>query len=74
MSTPEVSGRGFSDDPGALKDAAQLVDDALEALAAEGITDTHRIAQTIRRTVGRWVSEKYRRRPMIVPTVLAIRP
>ena len=74
VSTPEVSGRGFSDDPGALKDAAQLVDDALEALAAEGITDTHRIAQTIRRTVGRWVSEKYRRRPMIVPTVLAIRP
>ena len=35
--------------------------------------DTHRIAQTIRRTVGRWVSEKYRRRPMIVPTVLAVR-
>ena len=73
VSPPEISGRGFSDDPAALKDAADLVGRALDTLYAEGVTDTHRIAQTIRRTVGRWVSEKYRRRPMIVPTVLAVR-
>ncbi|MFT4044463.1 MAG: RNase J family beta-CASP ribonuclease [Gordonia sp. (in: high G+C Gram-positive bacteria)] len=72
VSRPEVSGRGFSDDPGALKDAADLVDRALDTLANEGVTDTHRIAQTIRRIVGRWVADTYRRRPMIVPTVLAV--
>ncbi|WP_373855251.1 ribonuclease J [Gordonia desulfuricans] len=72
VSTPEVSGRGFSDDPDALKAAADLVDQALDALAAEGVTDTHRIAQAIRRGVGRWVAETYRRRPMIVPTVMAV--
>ncbi|RPA19546.1 ribonuclease J [Gordonia sp. OPL2] len=72
VSAPEVSGRGFSDDPDALKAAADLVDQALESLAAEGVTDAHRIAQTIRRTVGRWVADTYRRRPMIVPTVLAV--
>ena len=72
VSTPEVSGRGFSDDPGALKEAAELVNQTLDALAAEGVTDTHRIAQTIRRAVGRWVADTYRRRPMIVPTVLAV--
>lgn len=72
VSPPEVSGRGFSDDPEALKEAAGLVDQALDSLAAEGVTDTHRIAQTIRRVVGRWVADTYRRRPMIVPTVLAI--
>ena len=72
VSTPEISGRGFSDDPDALKAAADLVDKALDALASEGVTDTHRIAQAIRRTVGRWVAETYRRRPMIVPTVLAV--
>ncbi|GAB2672089.1 ribonuclease J [Gordonia jinhuaensis] len=71
-STPEISGRGFSDDPGALTDAAELVDKALGELAAEGVTDTHQIAQAIRRVVGRWVSDTYRRRPMIVPTVLAV--
>uniref|UniRef100_UPI003D8DC229 ribonuclease J n=1 Tax=Gordonia sp. B7-2 TaxID=3420932 RepID=UPI003D8DC229 len=72
VSAPEVSGRGFSDDPSALKEAADLVNQTLDALAAEGVADTHRIAQTIRRTVGRWVSDTYRRRPMIVPTVLAV--
>ncbi|WP_275957900.1 ribonuclease J [Rhodococcus koreensis] len=72
VSTPEVSGRGFSDDPTALKDAAQLVEAELLRLATEGINDAHRIAQAIRRVVGRWVADKYRRRPMIVPTVIAV--
>ncbi|MEE2031056.1 ribonuclease J [Rhodococcus chondri] len=72
VSTPEVSGRGFSDDPTALTEAAQLVDKTLNELAAEGITETHRIAQGIRRVVGRWVADTYRRRPMIVPTVIAV--
>ncbi|ASR03665.1 ribonuclease J [Gordonia rubripertincta] len=72
VSSPEVSGRGFSDDPDALKSAADLVNQVLDSLAAEGVSDAHRIAQGIRRAVGRWVSDTYRRRPMIVPTVLAV--
>ncbi|MFD6859598.1 ribonuclease J [Rhodococcus sp. NPDC060090] len=72
VSAPEVSGRGFSDDPTALTEAAELVDKTLNQLAAEGITETHRIAQSIRRVVGRWVADTYRRRPMIVPTVIEI--
>ncbi|TLG16448.1 ribonuclease J [Nocardia cyriacigeorgica] len=72
VSTPEVSGRGFSDDPTALSDAAQLVESELLRLAGEGITDTHRIAQGVRRVVGRWVADTYRRRPMIVPTVIGV--
>ena len=32
----------------------------------------HRIAQSVRRVVGKWVGETYRRRPMIVPTVLPV--
>ncbi|MEE2056402.1 ribonuclease J [Rhodococcus artemisiae] len=72
VTAPEVSGRGFSDDPTALNEAAQLVDKALNELAAEGVTETHRIAQGIRRVVGRWVADTYRRRPMIVPTVIAV--
>ncbi|MFE3292476.1 ribonuclease J [Rhodococcus sp. NPDC059234] len=72
VSTPEVHGRGFSDDPAALKEAAVLVEAELGRLASEGITDTHRIAQAVRRVVGRWVADKYRRRPMIVPTVIGV--
>ncbi|MGU3433415.1 ribonuclease J [Actinomycetes bacterium M1A6_2h] len=72
VSTPEVNGRGFSDDPAALKEAAQLVEAELIRLAGEGVTDSHRIAQAVRRLVGRWVADKYRRRPMIIPTVLEV--
>ncbi|WP_328397439.1 ribonuclease J [Nocardia sp. NBC_00416] len=72
VSTPEVSGRGFSDDPTALSGAAELVEAELLRLAGEGVTDTHRIAQAVRRIVGRWVADTYRRRPMIVPTVLGV--
>ncbi|MFT3662654.1 MAG: ribonuclease J [Gordonia sp. (in: high G+C Gram-positive bacteria)] len=72
VSRPQISGRGFSDDPKALSEAADLVDKALEELANEGVTDAHRIAQGVRRVVGRWVAQTYRRRPMIVPTVLEV--
>lgn len=72
VSRPQVSGRGFSNDPGALSEAADLVDKTLVELADDGVTDAHRIAQGIRRVVGRWVAQKYRRRPMIVPTVIEV--
>lgn len=72
VSRPQIAGRGFSDDPGALTEAADLVDKTLEELANEGVTDAHRIAQGVRRVVGRWVAQTYRRRPMIVPTVLEV--
>jgi ribonuclease J len=72
VSRPTVSGRGFSDDPKALDAVVQLVEDELSRTEAEGITDTHRIAQAVRRVVGKWVGETYRRRPMIVPTVIPV--
>ena len=49
-----------------------LVEMELSRTEVEGITDTHRIAQGVRRVVGRWVAETYRRRPMIVPTVIPV--
>ncbi|WP_246106484.1 ribonuclease J [Pseudonocardia kunmingensis] len=72
VSRPTLSGRGFSDDPKALDAVLPMVEDELSRTEAEGITDTHRIAQSVRRVVGKWVGETYRRRPMIVPTVIAV--
>lgn len=72
VASPTISGRGFSDDPKALDQVVPLVEVELAQLEAEGVTDTHRVAQAVRRVVGRWVGETYRRRPMIVPTVLAV--
>lgn len=72
VAAPTVSGRGFSDDPKALVDVLPLVERELAQTEADGITDPHRIAQAVRRVVGKWVNDTYRRRPMIVPTVLTV--
>ena len=72
VAAPTVSGRGFSDDPRALDRVVPLIEAELAQLEADGVVDTHRVAQSVRRVVGRWVGDVYRRRPMIVPTVLAL--
>jgi ribonuclease J len=72
VAPPTVSGRGFSDDPKALDEVVALVESELSRTEAEAITDTHRIAQAVRRVVGRWVADTYRRRPMIIPTVIPV--
>jgi ribonuclease J len=64
--------RGFSEDPKALEPAARKIDDELVLLAEERVTDPTRIAQAVRRTLGKWVGDTYRRQPMIVPTVIEI--
>jgi ribonuclease J len=68
----QVHSRGFSEDPKALEPAVRKVEAELESLAAEHVTDPARIAQAVRRAVGKWVGETYRRQPMIVPTVIEI--
>jgi ribonuclease J len=69
---PTVSAKGFSDDPAVFNAVLPLVTDALNRAAAEGITDPHQLQQIVRRTIGRWVNDAYRRRPMIVPTVVEV--
>ncbi|TDC32035.1 ribonuclease J [Micromonospora sp. 15K316] len=69
---PTVSAKGFSEDPEAFNGVIPLVTEALNRAAADGITDPHQLQQIVRRTVGRWVNDAYRRRPMIVPTVVEV--
>jgi ribonuclease J len=71
-SEPHISGRGFSDVPGAFDPILPLIDAELARATADGVLSTHQLAQQVRRVVGKWVSDTYRRRPMIVPTVIAI--
>ncbi|HLV59084.1 MAG TPA: ribonuclease J [Natronosporangium sp.] len=69
---PTVSARGFSEDPAVFDAVLPLITEALDRAAADGVTDPHQLQQVVRRTVGKWVHETYRRRPMIVPTVLEV--
>jgi len=69
---PTVSAKGFSEDPEAFNAVIPLITEALGRAAADGVTDPHQLQQIVRRTVGRWVHDTYRRRPMIVPTVVEV--
>ncbi|MGZ4633405.1 MAG: ribonuclease J, partial [Actinomycetes bacterium] len=69
---PEIHARGFAEDASVFDEVRGLIEDALEKAAAEGIGDTRQLQQLVRRTVGRWVSDTHRRRPMIIPLVVEI--
>jgi ribonuclease J len=70
LSGPEIHARGFAEDDAAFDAIRQPIIDALAKAFNEGVDDTHQLQQTIRRVVGRWVSNTHRRRPMIIPVVL----
>ncbi|MCW2572654.1 MAG: RNA-metabolising metallo-beta-lactamase [Frankiales bacterium] len=69
---PQISARGFSDDPKAFDAVLPLLEAELDRAALEGITEPHQLGQQCRRVLGRWVSDTYRRRPMIIPVVLEV--
>lgn len=69
---PTVSAKGFSEDPAVFDAVLPLITEALDRAAEDGIADPHQLQQVVRRTVGRWVNETYRRRPMIIPTVVEV--
>jgi ribonuclease J len=69
---PVVSARGFLEDDSVFDEVLPKITEALEEAGRAGIGDAHQLAQVVRRTVGRWVSGKHRRRPMIIPVVVEV--
>jgi len=69
---PEIHARGSGIDDTSLSAVRPRIEEALARAAGDGINDAYQLGQLIRRTVGRWVNETYRRRPMIIPVVIEI--
>jgi ribonuclease J len=67
---PEVHGRGFAEDEAVFDAVLPLVRAAVEETLLRGVDDVRQLQQVVRRTVGRWVANTHRRRPMIVPVVV----
>ena len=67
---PEIHARGNALDGSTFDEIKQPIIDALDRAIAEGNTDSYQLQQTVRRVVGRWVSNTHRRRPMIIPVVI----
>jgi ribonuclease J len=69
---PELLARGFSEDSSAFEAVLPLVEEALATSAREGVSDRHELEQRVRRVIGKWVSDTYRRRPMIIPVIIEV--
>ncbi|KUP98472.1 ribonuclease J [Thermobifida cellulosilytica] len=69
---PQIHTRGAGIDSEAYDDVIPKIQETLERAAAEGVSDTAQLRQLVRRSIGRWVNESYRRRPMLVPVVVEV--
>jgi ribonuclease J len=72
VAAPEIHARGSGIDDTAFSEVRPRIEEALVLAAAEGISDSHQLGQLVRRVVGRWVNENYRRRPMIIPVLIEV--
>jgi ribonuclease J len=68
---PEIRARAFAEEDRVFDDVKPLIERAMAEAAGEGVRDPHALQQVIRRTIGTWVNKAHRRRPMIIPVVIA---
>jgi ribonuclease J len=73
LTGPDIITRGWVYAPEAedlLDEAVDVVSDAVEAALANGVRDVEMLERDVRKAAGKFVSERTRRRPMIVPVVM----
>ncbi|HML51789.1 MAG TPA: ribonuclease J [Propionicimonas sp.] len=70
VSGPDIHARGFVDDDSVFDQVRPDLVGVIERALADGVEDTFQLQQLVRRTIGRWVNNNYRRRPMILPIVV----
>ncbi|WP_236245615.1 ribonuclease J [Streptomyces sp. CC210A] len=69
---PHVQARGSGIEDGRFDEVLPKIEEALNRSAQDGVVEPHQLQQLIRRTIGKWVSDTYRRRPMILPVVVEV--
>jgi len=72
VTSPEIHARGSGIDDASFSDVLPKIADAIQRAAADGVSDAHQLRQLARRVIGKWVSDNYRRRPMIIPVVIEV--
>ena len=72
LAGPEIRARGVAEDAAVFEKVRPEIIKALEEAVADPANrrDAHQLQQVMRRVIGRYVSQRLRRRPMIVPLVL----
>ncbi len=68
---PEIHARGIAEDDAVFDAVKAQLAEALADAGRGGTSDTHQLQQVVRRVVGRFVGNRLKRRPMIIPVVVA---
>ncbi|UGQ09919.1 ribonuclease J [Yinghuangia sp. ASG 101] len=69
---PQVTARGSGIDDARFDDVIPRIEEVLTRAAADGVAEPYQLQQQVRRVVGKWVSDTFRRRPMILPVVVEV--
>ncbi|MFB6595132.1 ribonuclease J [Streptomyces diastaticus] len=69
---PFIQARGSGIDDARFSEVVPRIQEVLEKSAQDGVVEPHQLQQLVRRTLGKWVSDHYRRRPMILPVVVEV--
>jgi ribonuclease J len=69
---PYIQARGSGIEDDAFGEVLPKIEESLARAAADGVAEVRQLQQLIRRSVGKWVSDTYRRRPMILPVVVEV--
>ena len=72
VSGPEIHAKGVAEADHVFDKIKPQIADALEQAMRDGVVDHHQLQQIVRRTIGRWVGTKLRRKAMIVPVVVVV--
>lgn len=70
LAGPEIRAVGMAEDDSVFDEILPELDKALRDAAAPGNVPVQKLQQAMRRVLGRWVSRRLRRRPMLVPVVI----
>ena len=70
LAGPHIQARGVAEDDSVFEEILPDVTEALSAALETGKADTYSLQQVMRRTLGRWIGRRLKRRLMIVPVVV----
>jgi len=72
IATPELIGRGMSDEPELLEEAKEEAARVLEECLADDITEIKLLQEHLHDAIGQLVYDRTARRPMILPVVIEV--
>ncbi|MDR0432537.1 MAG: RNase J family beta-CASP ribonuclease, partial [Bifidobacteriaceae bacterium] len=72
VAAPSIQARGMAEPDEVFSEILPGLTNALQDAMDSGAVDAHQLQQVMRRTLGRWVGGKLRKRPLIIPVIVEV--